>query len=76
MSRLLIETGEALYGPRWQSEVARDLGCNVRTVQRWVAGVVDMPPGVYTDLWRIALERAQALDDLTDRLKVASTPSE
>lgn len=74
MSRLLAEAGEALYGPRWQSEVARDLGCNVRTVQRWVAGVVDVPAGIYTDLWRLALERAVLLDAVAEKLKEASTP--
>ena len=74
MSRLLAEAGEALYGPRWQSEVARDLGCNVRTVQRWVAGVVDVPAGIYADLWRLALERAVLLDAVAEKLKEASTP--
>jgi len=74
VSRLLAEAGEALYGPRWQSEVARDLGCNVRTVQRWVAGVVDVPAGIYTDLWRLALERAVLLDAVAEKLKEASTP--
>lgn len=29
--------GEALYGPRWQSELARALGVNERTVRRWTA---------------------------------------
>lgn len=34
---LLRVVGPALYGPRWQSEVARDLSVSVRTVQRWLA---------------------------------------
>lgn len=74
MSRLLIESGEALYGPRWQSELARDLGCNVRTVQRWVAGVVDVPSGIYMDLLRLTQERAMMLDALAERLKLESAP--
>ena len=34
----LIAAGEALYGERWQSAIAADLGVAVRTVQRWAAG--------------------------------------
>ncbi len=74
MSRLLIETGEALYGSRWQSEIARDLDCSIRTVQRWAAGVYDLPDGIYMDLSRLALERAQMLDALADRLKREAAP--
>jgi len=74
MSRLLRETGEALYGPRWQSELGRDLDVSDRTIRRWAAGVDDLPPGVAMDLWRLCLERAQRLDALAERLKVASTP--
>lgn len=74
MSRLLTDAGEALYGPRWQSEVARDLECNVRTVQRWLAGANDIPPGVWLDLLRITQERAMALDALADRLKREAAP--
>jgi DNA-binding transcriptional regulator YiaG len=29
--------GQALYGPRWQSELARALGVSDRTVRRWSA---------------------------------------
>ena len=30
--------GMALHGPRWMHPVARDLGLNYRTVQRWDTG--------------------------------------
>lgn len=66
--RLLIDCGEALYGPLWQSELARQLGVSDRTVRRWVAGA-DMPPGVYVDLMRLAHERAGMLDALVERLR-------
>ncbi|MEJ0017561.1 MAG: hypothetical protein WDN25_13540 [Acetobacteraceae bacterium] len=74
MSRLLTEAGEALYGPRWQSEIARDLGCNVRTVQRWVSGTIDPPVGIWVDLLRLTQERAMTLDALAERLKSATSP--
>lgn len=70
MSRLLVECGAALYGPQWQSALARDLGVADRTVRRWVAATSDMPPGVYIDLLRLCVERAAVLDELVDRLKV------
>lgn len=71
MSRLLVEAGEALYGPRWQSDLARDLGVADRTVRRWATGVTNPPPGVYADLMQLAIKRAKRLDDLADRLRAA-----
>ena len=72
MSRLLVEAGEALYGARWQSSLARDLGVSDRTVRRWVAGTVDVPAGLYLDLLRLTQERAGVLDALADRLRAAA----
>lgn len=33
----LSHIGSALYGPRWQSELARALGVSGRHMRRWVA---------------------------------------
>lgn len=74
VSRLLHETGEALYGSRWQSDLARDLHVSVRTMQRWAASAEDVPDGVYLDLLRLTQERALTLDALADRLRLAATP--
>jgi hypothetical protein len=71
VSRLLAEAGEALYGPQWQSALARDLDVSDRTVRRWAAGTHTMPDGVYIDLLRLVLERTKTLDSLTDRLRAA-----
>lgn len=40
-SKLLRDAGEALYGPRWQSDLARDLHVADRTMRRWLAGADD-----------------------------------
>lgn len=72
MSRLLVECGEALYGPRWQSELARDLAVSDRTVRRWVAGTSEVPSGLWVDLLRLTQERAAALDALAPRLRQAA----
>jgi len=72
VSRLLVECGEALYGPLWQSALARDLGISDRTMRRWVAGTSEVPAGLYIDLLRITQERAQVLDELAPRLRQAA----
>lgn len=71
MSRLLVEAGEALYGPRWQTELARDLGVADRTMRRWVADTSAVPVGLYADLLRLTQERAAVLDALAPRLRDA-----
>lgn len=72
MSRLLVECGEALYGPQWQSALARDLAVSDRTVRRWVAGTSEAPAGLYLDLLRLTQERAAVLDALAPRLQQAA----
>lgn len=32
------EIGERLYGPRWQSKLARALGVSTRSVRYWLSG--------------------------------------
>ena len=49
--------GEALYGPRWQNAVARDLDINSRQVHRWVSGEYEPHEGHIADLIAIAKER-------------------
>jgi transposase-like protein len=71
MSRLLVESGEALYGQQWQSALARDLGVADRTVRRWVAGTSEVPAGLYVDLLRLTQERAAVLESLAPRLRKA-----
>lgn len=71
MNDLLAECGEALYGPRWQSDLARDLAVSIRTVQRWAVDGDGMPQGVYADLRRLMRERATLLTALAKRLPEA-----
>lgn len=64
---LLREVGEALDGPRWQSEMARKHGVAVRTVQRWVAGQ-PIPDGLWPELREDIRARQRVLADLLKRL--------
>ena len=73
-SRLLKRCGEALYGPRWQSDLARDLKVSDRTVRRWVAGSDDVPDGIYLELLWLCNERAGELDELIALLPQAAAP--
>jgi hypothetical protein len=36
--------GERLYGPRWQTKLARALPVNPRTVRRWLSGERQIRP--------------------------------
>lgn len=74
MSKLLRDAGEALYGPQWQSQLARDLGMSDRHMRRLAAGAADLSPGMAADIWRLCEERAALLDDVIERIKIAATP--
>lgn len=73
-TKLLKDAGEALYGPQWQSAIARDLGISDRHIRRMIAGEAELKPGMAMDLWRISLERHDDLERVIDRLKMAATP--
>lgn len=66
----LREAGEALYGSRFASQLARDLGVAVRTVQRWLAGKHVIPDNLTSNISELVTKRAAALDRLGKRLAV------
>ena len=66
---LIVRTGEALWGKRWQAEMARALGVSRDTVQDWRQGRTEPRPGVYIDLLRLATERAADLDMVIEEIK-------
>ena len=72
---LLCRVGEALYGPRWQRDMARTLGVNERTCQRWARGQDNPRPGVYADLQPIVRERRAELAELDRELNRAARVS-
>lgn len=61
MRNTIIQYGEALYGPRFQRELAEALGVNERTMRRWVAGDTIPPDSVLDDLKALVRERIALL---------------
>jgi hypothetical protein len=57
----LRRVGEALYGERWQSALAKDLGVEARSVRRWMAGEHPVPNDVWPALKRLCRERVDEL---------------
>lgn len=58
---LLRAAGEALYGPRWLSDLSRDLGVTYRTIRRWDAGEFEIPATVAAELRALLKARATAM---------------
>lgn len=61
---LLRESGEALYGARWQCDLARDLGVADRTVRRWASGAAPVPEALGSDLLALLNDRQTAISRL------------
>lgn len=47
---LLRRIGEALYGERWQSALAAELGIADRSLRYWLAGRSPIPPTIKEEL--------------------------
>ena len=65
---LLEKIGVALYGPRWQADLARDLGVAPRSVQRWLTGDRGIPD-LRQELIDLINQRSTELDHLITELK-------
>ena len=42
--------GLAMFGPSWQPEMARRLGVSSRSLRRWAAGTIPVPPGIVAEI--------------------------
>ena len=62
--KTLRHDGEALYGPRWASDLSRDLGVALRTVQRWHVGDRGIPATLSDDLRALLKARQIKISDL------------
>ena len=65
---LLERAGVLLEGPDWKSQLARDLGVNVRTVQRWATGVSPIPRRVPRELAQLLVGKCDEVTQLVREL--------
>jgi hypothetical protein len=65
---LFREAGEALFGPRWMSEMARALDISDRTVRRWDEGSYPVPAGVLADVRALLKSRGMAMASVRRKL--------
>ncbi len=62
-AHLLNAAGTYLFGPQWQSELARQLNINLRTMHRWAKGEFEpRDPNLWADLDDLVLRRQLELD--------------
>lgn len=64
----LSAAGQALYGDRWHTPVARDLGTTYRTVRNWLDGRHPTPADLERRLRRLLTHRRTQLDALLSRI--------
>lgn len=65
---LVAEAGRLLFGDRWMSDLARELGVAVRTMQSWFASpgsnsYRDMPASILGEVRTLVDRRRSALGD-------------
>ena len=65
---LLAECAKLLYGDRWQSALAEDLGVSDRTMRRWAAGTSAIPEDVMGEVLYHMKLRADDLNGTIEAL--------
>lgn len=69
MRRLLLHhMGNACFGREWIAELIAALRVNERTVRRWAAGDMPVPPGVLRELGDIAAARIRGIVAATSQI--------
>lgn len=65
----LAAAGSALYGDRWQTDLARDLGLSDgRRIRQWLAGERPIPPGVWSDIAGLLRHRQMSIQSVLNDL--------
>jgi hypothetical protein len=68
---LMEQAGKALYGDRWQTDLARNLGLtDGRRIRQWLSGDRPVPPGVWKDLGKLLASRQRLINDVLNNLGV------
>ncbi len=65
---LLSAAGRALYGERWQSPLARDLGTTYRTIRNWMDERHPTPADLVQRLRSLLIERGVEIEAVIGRI--------
>lgn len=65
---VLTAAGRVLYGDRWHTPLARDLGTTYRTVRHWLDGRHPTPAGLEERLRRLLTERGCEIEAVVDAI--------
>ena len=65
----LVKIGEALFGPNWKGQMARELDVSPDTVKSFANGKRVIHAGIAGDLARICSRRGEALRRWAEALK-------
>lgn len=61
---IVIEVGIALYGERWQTELARDLGfSDARRIRQWLTGDRSVPDSIPSKLKDLLVRRKNTIEN-------------
>lgn len=61
--------GEALFGTRWQTDLANALQLSdVRRIRQWMAGERKIPAGIWGDICILLRRRQMSIDDIIKEL--------
>jgi hypothetical protein len=67
------KAGQALFGPRYVADLARELQCSTRSVRRWAAGYWTVPDGVANDMAFMLNARQEEIAKLAGKAPVKPT---
>lgn len=65
----LEQSGAVLYGPRWQTDLARALGVADRTMRRWANGVNPIPAGLAAEILVLLDDRTREIENVRTALR-------
>lgn len=68
----LIAAGRALFGDRWQTDLAHAIGYSGRMIRRWAAGDADPPPAVQDQIRALIDRRVAELEEVRNLLDHAA----
>ena len=68
---LIVEVGQALWGPAWKGSMAEAVHHQKSAVADWASGRLPVPAGVWSELRKLIRERRHELDRLVPRTEKA-----